>query len=310
MFFRRELRADPEFRVGMRDMWPQAPGIAAWGLMTGVAMVKSGMSGVESLLMALLVFAGSSQLAAIPLLVAGAPAWVILATGFCVNLRFVVFSLHLRPYLMHLPLWQRLTHGYLTADISYVLFTRRFPAPVQDGSAGRVVTSVGAQSAAPGRSQASSAPLGGREPHAVGERGGPMAAAPGRSQASSAPRGGSEPHAVGSVGAQRLAQEAYLAGNCFVNWGSWVSASVAGVALANFIPTRWGLGFAGILCLVGILSSLATTRLRVLSAAVAGAAAVAAHALPLKLNIVVAIAVAVLICLTVEKPLRAMRGTS
>ncbi len=253
MFFRRELRADPEFRIGMRDMWPQAPGIAAWGLMTGVAMVKSGMSGVESLLMALLVFAGSSQLAAIPLLVAGAPAWVILATGFCVNLRFVVFSLHLRPYLMHLPLWQRLTHGYLTADITYVLFTRRFPVPVQDGSAGRVVT---------------------------------------------------------SVGAQRLAQEAYLAGNCFVNWGSWVSASVAGVALANFIPTRWGLGFAGILCLVGILSSLATTRLRVLSAAVAGAAAVAAYALPLKLNIVVAIAVAVLICLTVEKPLRAMRGSS
>jgi hypothetical protein len=59
--------------------------------------------------------------------VAGAPVWVILATGFCVNLRFVVFSLHLRPYLMHLPLWQRLTHGYLTADLSYVLFVRRFP---------------------------------------------------------------------------------------------------------------------------------------------------------------------------------------
>jgi|GEM_PF-40577 predicted branched-subunit amino acid permease len=335
MFFRRELRADPEFRAGMRDMWPQAPGIAAWGLMTGVAMVKSGMSGVESLLMALLVFAGSSQLAAIPLLVAGAPAWVILATGFCVNLRFVVFSLHLRPYLMHLPLWQRLTHGYLTADISYVLFTRRFPVPAQEGDGGHEVTSVGAQSAAPGRSQASSAPLGGREPHAVGERGGPMAAAPGRSQASSAPLGlraaapglpaqgrtarrdadsgsvsSSAVHEVTSVGARQLAQEAYLAGNCFVNWGSWVSASVAGVALANFIPTHWGLGFAGILCLVGILSSLATTRLRVLSAAVAGAAAVAAHALPLKLNIVVAIAVAVLICLTVEKPLRAMRGAS
>lgn len=275
MFFRRELRADPEFRVGMRDMWPQAPGIAAWGLMTGVAMVKSGMSGVESLLMALLVFAGSSQLAAIPLLVAGAPAWVILATGFCVNLRFVVFSLHLRPYLMHLPLWQRLTHGYLTADISYVLFTRRFPVPAQEAEA---------TAAAPGRTA--------------------------RRDATSGSVSSSAVHAVTSVGARQRAQEAYLAGNCFVNWGSWVSASVAGVALANFIPTHWGLGFAGILCLVGILSSLATTRLRVLSAAVAGAAAVAAHALPLKLNIVVAIAVAVLICLTVEKPLRAMRGTS
>jgi predicted branched-subunit amino acid permease len=234
VFFLKSHRSHPEFRAGMRDMGPQAPGIAAWGLMTGVAMVKSGMSVFESLLMALLVFAGSSQLAAIPLIVAGAPLWVILATGFCVNLRFVVFSLHLRPYLMHLPLWQRLTHGYLTADLSYVLFTKRFPKP-------------------------------GREP------------------------------------AQHRAQEAYLAGNCCVNWSAWVGAGVVGVALANFIPTQWGMGFAGILCLVGILCSLATTRLRIVSAAVAGVAAVAAYALPLKLNIVVAIAAAVLLCLTLER---------
>jgi predicted branched-subunit amino acid permease len=55
------------------------------------------MSVVEAVAMTLFVYAGSSQLAAIPLIVAGAPAWVIWATGFCVNLRFVVFSLHLRP---------------------------------------------------------------------------------------------------------------------------------------------------------------------------------------------------------------------
>ena len=111
MFFLRSHYTHPEFRAGARDMWPQAPGIAAWGLMTGVAMVKSGMSVLESLAMALFVFAGSSQLASIPLIVAGAPIWVILATGFCVNLRFVVFSLHLRPYLMHLPLWQRMSEA-------------------------------------------------------------------------------------------------------------------------------------------------------------------------------------------------------
>ena len=239
MFFVRELRSHAEFRQGARDMSPQAPGIAAWGLMTGVAMVKSGLSVTESSLMALLVFAGSSQLASLPLLIAGAPPWVILATGFCVNLRFVVFSLHLCPYLIHLPLWRRLTHGYLTADLSYVLFTRRFPQPAADR-------------------------------------------------------------------AGRLAQEAYLAGNCAVNWASWVGASVVGVVLANAIPTAWGLGFAGVLCLVGILCSLATTRLRIVSAVVAGTAAVAAYSLPLKLNIVVAIAVAVMICLALEKqaPLR------
>jgi predicted branched-subunit amino acid permease len=234
MFFVGSLRAHPAFRIGLREMSPQAPGIAAWGLMTGVAMVKSGLSITESSLMALLVFAGSSQLSAMPLLIAGAPAWVILATGFCVNLRFVVFSLHLRPYLIHLPLWRRLTHGYLTADITYVLFTRRYPVPATDA-------------------------------------------------------------------AGRLAEEAFLAGNCFVNWGSWVGASLVGIALANLIPTHWGLGFAGILCLVGILCSLASSRLRLVAGTVAGLAAVAAYALPLKLNIVLAIAVAVLLCLWLER---------
>ena len=234
MFFLPSLYRHPEFAKGARDLAPQALGIAAWGLMTGVAMAKSGMSLVECVVMTLMVFAGSSQLAAIPLIVAGAPAWVILATGFCVNLRFVVFSLHLRPFLIHLPLWRRLGHGYLTADVSYVLFTKRFTQP-------------------------------------------------------------------GDTPQDKLAQEAYLAGNDGLNWFSWVTSSLVGITLANGIPPAWGLGFAGILCLLGIQCSLASSRMRILSSVVAGAAAVAAYALPLKLNIVVAIAVAVILCLTVER---------
>jgi hypothetical protein len=55
-----------------------------------------------------------------------------------------------------------------------------------------------------------------------------------------------------------------------------------------------------VLCLIGILGTLATTRLRVLAGAVAAVAAVAAYALPLKLNIVAAIAVAVLVSFWLE----------
>jgi predicted branched-subunit amino acid permease len=57
------------------------------------------------LMMTFLVFAGSSQLASLPLLTAHAPIWVILATAFCVNLRFVVFSAHLRNYLKGESRW-------------------------------------------------------------------------------------------------------------------------------------------------------------------------------------------------------------
>lgn len=133
-----ELVRHPEFRAGLRETAQVAPGLAAWGLMIGVAMVRSGMSLVEVLLMGIFVFAGSSQLAAIPLIAAGAPMGVILATSFCVNLRFVVFSVHLRDYVMHLPLMRRLLAGYLMVDLNYVFVIRRFPQPAAlDDVAGR-----------------------------------------------------------------------------------------------------------------------------------------------------------------------------
>lgn len=242
MFYRSEHRRHAEFGEGIRDQFSVAMGIAAWGLMTGVAMVQSGLSVLEALLMTLIVYAGSAQLAAVPMIAAGAPLWVILAAAFCVNLRFVVFSAHLRPYLMHLPRWQRMATGYVTGDLSYVFFARRYPHP-------------------------------GENPEELAR------------------------------------QQAYLAGNCAVNYLAWMAASVIGIVLAHAIPTAWGLGFAGILALLGVLSSLASSPLRIVSAGVAGAAAVAAWALPLRLNILVAIACAVALCLLLEQmPLLHRRG--
>ena len=223
-------------------MLPLAPGTMAWGMMTGVAMVKSGMSVFEAIAMTFIVFAGSAQLAAVPLIMAGAPVAVILAAAFCVNLRFVVFSLHMRPYFSHLPRWLRVAHGYFTGDSTYVLFTRRFAHPAADAEG-------------------------------------------------------------------RLAQEAYLAGNCLVQWFAWMVPSLVGVVLADAIPTNWGLGFAGILCLIGIMSSLASTRLRILAACVAAAVAVATYSAPLKLNIVLAIGAAVLLTMGGERLTRRAQET-
>ena len=119
----------PEFARGARDMSGVSLGIAAWGLVTGVAIVKSGLDLPLALLMSLLVFSGSSQLAALPLITAGAPLWVVWATALCVNLRFVIFSAGWRPYFARLPLWQRVRMGYFTADLNYLIFMRRFPEP-------------------------------------------------------------------------------------------------------------------------------------------------------------------------------------
>ena len=234
MFFDPANYRHPAFRAGMLDTLKVSPGIWAWGLMTGVAMVQAGLGTEVSIWMTLLVYGGSAQLAATPLLAAGAPVWVVLATAFCVNLRFAVFSLHMRGYLMAWPRWQRMSIGYLVADLNYVQFVQRHPEPARD---------------------------------AAGQRN----------------------------------EMAYLCGNCFLSWLGWQVASLAGIFLASQVPMQWGLGFAGVLALVGILCSLTQTRLRAVYLVVSGAAAVAAFALPLRLNILVAIAAAVAVCLLVEQ---------
>lgn len=138
----RSLRASlshPAFRNGLTEMAAVSLGIAAWGLVTGVAMVKGGLPVPMALLMTFTVFAGSAQLAVVPLMALGAPAWVIWTTAFCVNLRFVIFSAQWRPYFMGFPLKTRLGFGYFAGDINYVLFMKRFAHPVdrpqQDGTA-------------------------------------------------------------------------------------------------------------------------------------------------------------------------------
>lgn len=122
--------ANPDaWREGFKTGLPTLFGIAAWGLVVGIAMVKSGLSVPQALGMTLLVFAGSAQLASLPLIAAQAPIWVIFATALVVNLRFVIFSALLAPHFSHLPWRQRFYLGYISGDISVALFLQRYPTP-------------------------------------------------------------------------------------------------------------------------------------------------------------------------------------
>ena len=124
----RSLLHDPHFRRGARDMMGFVPGLAAWGLITGVAMTQSGLGVGLAILMSLTVYAGSAQLASLPLLASGAPIWVVWASAACVNLRFVLFSAQWRPHLNHLSRGRRLALGYLLADLNIVVFQRAWPS--------------------------------------------------------------------------------------------------------------------------------------------------------------------------------------
>jgi predicted branched-subunit amino acid permease len=118
------------FHAGQRAILPSLPGTAAWGLISGVAMVKGGLAVPWAIMMSLLVYGASAQLAALPLIAAGAPLWVIVATGFITNLRFVIYSAALRPHFAHEPMKVRAALGFFMTDFTFTLFMRR----AQDGS--------------------------------------------------------------------------------------------------------------------------------------------------------------------------------
>ncbi len=93
-----------------------------WG---GLAR-QHGLSLGETLAMCLLVSAGTAQFVALPMLSAGAPAWLLVATTYVVNLRHYLMAASLAPHFAGLPRWRiaLLAHG--VSDEAYALTHARF----------------------------------------------------------------------------------------------------------------------------------------------------------------------------------------
>ncbi len=113
-------------QLGLRAVAPHLLALAAWGFVSGVAMVNYGLSFWQSMIMSLWVYAGSAQLTALPLMAAGAPVWMVFLAGFIVNIRFVIFGATLYPFFERYSHFKRLVLGYLLTDINYVVFVSLF----------------------------------------------------------------------------------------------------------------------------------------------------------------------------------------
>lgn len=96
------------------------------GFAYGVLAVKSGLSPANTMWMSIFVYAGSSQFIAAGLIGGGAPVLTIILTTFIVNLRHMLMSAALSPYLRK---WRRpeLTFfGFELTDETFVLHSSRF----------------------------------------------------------------------------------------------------------------------------------------------------------------------------------------
>ena len=111
----------------MRDtLTTVVPSIVAYGVVWGGLARQAGLSLGELIAMCLLVCAGTAQFVALPMLQAGAPAWLLVLTTYVVNLRHYLIAASLAPYFKHLSRgWLAcLAHGI--TDESYALTIARY----------------------------------------------------------------------------------------------------------------------------------------------------------------------------------------
>ncbi|RQQ04038.1 branched-chain amino acid ABC transporter permease [Burkholderia stagnalis] len=119
-----------EWLDGARDTIPMMVGAAPFGVIFGTLVSGGPLAGWHGALMSLAVFAGSAQFIALGLIAGSASFAVVLATTLIVNLRHLLYSATLAPYVAHLPLRWRATLGALMTDevfaVAYAHY-RHFP---------------------------------------------------------------------------------------------------------------------------------------------------------------------------------------
>lgn len=124
------LQLHPQFLAAVKSCLPVLPGVLAFGAISGVAMVAAGMPGYQAMAMSVLVYAGSSQLAALQLLSSGSPLAIAILAALVINLRFSIYSLSIATHLAAaVPRWRPLL-SYLLSDNGYAMAVRGYERPL------------------------------------------------------------------------------------------------------------------------------------------------------------------------------------
>src|SRR5574339_892000 len=104
---------------GLRAEFTLLIGVFPFGLIYGALALASGLSPAQAQMMSSIVFAGSSQFIAAQLFHEAAPGLVIVLTIAVVNLRHMLYSASLAPYVSSLPMRWKALLSYLLTDEAY-----------------------------------------------------------------------------------------------------------------------------------------------------------------------------------------------
>jgi len=107
------------FWAGVRAEFPLLIGVFPFGMIYGALALNAGLSKFTAQMMSSIVFAGSSQFVTTQLVHEAAPGFVIVLTIAVVNLRHMLYSASLAPYLASLSTRWKVLLSYLLTDEAY-----------------------------------------------------------------------------------------------------------------------------------------------------------------------------------------------
>ena len=207
--------------------------IGAWSLVANIALIGAGLNAFETFSFNVLVYAGSAQLAVMPLINGDYPYWTIWLTALIVNSRFLIFSAAIQPHFKHCSFLERAGIGYLNADITFAKFLQKFPS-----------TNSG---------------------------------------------GGSKDELL------------YYLGLAITNWCIWIVGALVAIFFGVYIPSSWGIGFAGTLALIALIVPAIKNKTAVVSALAAAITCIFTINLPYRLTIVCSVITGVLAAVLMDR---------
>jgi 4-azaleucine resistance transporter AzlC len=113
------------FIQGLFSILPLTLGVIPFGLVTGIAGIKAGLSALEITAMSALVYAGAAQLVALQLMSTGSSLVFVILAVIVVNLRYIMYSSAIAKHLKPLSQPLRALAAFELVDQNFVLTLNR-----------------------------------------------------------------------------------------------------------------------------------------------------------------------------------------
>ncbi len=275
------------FIGGVKGVAPILLGVIPFGMIYGVLAIGAGLSAGAAQAMSSVVFAGSAQFVATGLFRVGAPGVVLVLTTLIVNLRHILYSASVAPYLKHLSWKWKLLLAYLLTDEAYAVaimhYTDGPPVPPNSGGTDEPHSPPHAPPDPPnfgGEDEPPPPPHAPPDPPNLG----------GMDEAAALPNAGESltqtPPKVGGMGGPHA--HWHFLGAGLGLWGAWQLSTAAGILLGAQIPGAWALDFTLALTFIALVIPALKDRPSLAASLSAGIIAVAAASWPYKLGLMAA----------------------